>query len=93
MNAHCAVSLNRRVCIFLFKGVSSFNCINIGVLMNGYGHPHQELLDRLNMVKSQVEITYETGAITIWTDGKRMEVERYLSIQFPQNKKVKYSKK
>lgn len=46
---------------------------------NRYGHPHQELLNRLELVDSQVEITYETGAITIWTDGERMRVERYIN--------------
>lgn len=45
---------------------------------NRYGHPHEEVLDRLNRVESRVEITYETGAITIRTDGERMQVERYL---------------
>ena len=45
---------------------------------NRYGHPHEELLDRLKFVESQVEITYEAGAITLRTDGERMEVERYL---------------
>ena len=41
-----------------------------------YGHPHQELLDRLDLIGSQVQITYESGAITIRTDGKRMTVTR-----------------
>ncbi len=45
---------------------------------NRYGHPHKELLERLELVNSQALITYETGAITIWTDGERMVVERFL---------------
>lgn len=45
---------------------------------NKYGHPHQELLDRLILAESQVEITFETGAITIKTDGEKLELERYL---------------
>ncbi|NLP35633.1 MAG: DNA internalization-related competence protein ComEC/Rec2 [Clostridiales bacterium] len=45
---------------------------------NRYGHPHIELLDRLDEVGSEVVITYESGAITIMTDGKKMVVEEYL---------------
>ncbi len=45
---------------------------------NRYGHPHTELLKRLGDVGSEVVITYESGAITIKTDGKKMIVEEYL---------------
>jgi len=45
---------------------------------NRYGHPHKELLERLKLVDCQAEITYETGAITIKTNGDRLEMERYL---------------
>ncbi len=41
---------------------------------NSYGHPHQELLERLENSGSRILITYETGAITIKTNGKSMEV-------------------
>lgn len=44
---------------------------------NSYGHPHAELLDRLTQIGSDVKITYESGAITIKTDGKKMEVSEY----------------
>ena len=37
---------------------------------NRYGHPHTELLDRLETVKSSIFSTAEGGAITVWTDGK-----------------------
>lgn len=46
--------------------------------MNRYGHPHEELLDRVDDVGSEVVKTYESGAITIKTDGKRMSVEKYM---------------
>jgi len=46
--------------------------------MNKYGHPHKELLDRLEKADSQVEITYETGAVMIETDGENLEMERHL---------------
>jgi competence protein ComEC len=45
---------------------------------NRYGHPHVELLERLDDMGSEVVITYESGAIIIKTDGKRMVVEEYL---------------
>ena len=45
---------------------------------NRYGHPHEELLDRVDDVGSEVVKTYESGAITIKTDGKRMSVEKYM---------------
>lgn len=45
---------------------------------NKYGHPHKELLDRLEKADSQVEITYETGAVMIETDGENLEMERHL---------------
>ncbi len=45
---------------------------------NYYGHPHKELLGRLAHIGSERKITFETGAIRIRTDGKRMEVDGFL---------------
>jgi competence protein ComEC len=42
---------------------------------NSYGHPNKELLNRLNKIGSKILITYNTGAITIRTDGKRMKID------------------
>jgi competence protein ComEC len=47
-------------------------------LDNSYGHPHSELINRLKSIKSDIEITYESGAVTVQTDGNRMEVKEYL---------------
>jgi competence protein ComEC len=44
---------------------------------NWYGHPHPELLDRLVEAGSTDLITYESGAITITTDGEKLEIEEY----------------
>ncbi len=44
---------------------------------NFYGHPHKELLTRLKDMNSKILITYETGAISIKTDGKMMTVREY----------------
>lgn len=41
---------------------------------NSYGHPHQETLERLEECGAETLITYESGAITIRTDGKNQEV-------------------
>jgi len=46
--------------------------------MNRYGHPHKELIKRLDEAESDVFITYESGAVTVRTDGKRILVEEYL---------------
>ncbi|HKL99177.1 MAG TPA: DNA internalization-related competence protein ComEC/Rec2 [Mobilitalea sp.] len=46
---------------------------------NRYGHPHEELLERLDDMESEVIITFESGAITIKTDGKRMWVTEFLN--------------
>lgn len=45
---------------------------------NSYGHPHGELLNRLEESKTTVCITYDTGAITFLTDGKRLSVIEFL---------------
>lgn len=46
---------------------------------NSYGHPHAELIERLDNCGTQTLITYETGAITFCTDGKRVKVQFYAS--------------
>ncbi len=45
---------------------------------NWYGHPHPQLLERLSNMESNIMITYDTGAITIRTDGIKMEVTEFL---------------
>lgn len=45
---------------------------------NSYGHPHAELLERLERCGSGVYITFETGAVTIYTDGTRVWLEQFL---------------
>ena len=46
---------------------------------NIYGHPHKALLERLNQVESNVKITFESGAITIKTDGNTLKLFDYCS--------------
>lgn len=47
---------------------------------NSYGHPHAELLERLDNQKTKILITYESGAVTFRTDGKRLKLEEFLKI-------------
>ncbi|WMC92008.1 DNA internalization-related competence protein ComEC/Rec2 [Kineothrix sp. MB12-C1] len=44
---------------------------------NRYGHPHEELLERLEKEECDIYMTKEGGAITVWTDGTRMRVETF----------------
>ena len=46
---------------------------------NRYGHPHEELLERLDDIGSELVITYESGAITIKTDGRRVFMKGYMA--------------
>lgn len=41
---------------------------------NSYGHPHAEVIDRLNVVGSKIYSTAESGDITITTDGTKHTV-------------------
>lgn len=46
---------------------------------NSYGHPHEDLLLRLDNVGSKVYDTISGGAITVYTDGKNMQIKSYRS--------------
>lgn len=45
---------------------------------NLYGHPHRELLERLANAGAVTYITFESGAVTVKTDGNRMKIEEFL---------------
>ncbi len=42
---------------------------------NSYGHPHRDVLERLNAHHAAIYRTDETGIVTIRTDGKRITAE------------------
>lgn len=45
---------------------------------NRYGHPHKELMERLQDAGSRVYVTKELGAVRMSTDGKRIKTEHYV---------------
>lgn len=45
---------------------------------NIYGHPHEETIKKLNDAGSRYYISYDTGAVAIWTDGKEISVKKLL---------------
>lgn len=45
---------------------------------NRYGHPHQELLERLEACGTAVWITCESGAVSFRLDGEKVRVQTYL---------------
>ena len=44
---------------------------------NAYGHPHKEALERLRACGCKVYVTKDSGAVTVWTDGKIMRVNTF----------------
>ena len=45
---------------------------------NSYGHPHEELLERLEKSGTRIYNTAKDGAVTVWTDGRRVKVTGFL---------------
>ncbi len=46
---------------------------------NSYGHPHRELMERLGKQETKILITYETGAVTFTTDGRKVKLRKFLN--------------
>ncbi len=55
--------------IFLKKVKPEFAVISVGA-KNKYGHPNQEVVDRLNSIKAQILMTKDLGTITLKSDGE-----------------------
>lgn len=47
---------------------------------NRYGHPHAETLERLEASGSRVYSTQICGAVTLWSDGKTIRIEKFIGI-------------
>ena len=45
---------------------------------NGYGHPHEETMERLKETGSKVYSTQESGAITMLIDGEEMSLSAFV---------------
>ena len=53
---------------------SSLICINFAVLRNRYGHPHEEVIERLTEIGAAIYQTAEIGQITItFEKNKKLE--------------------
>jgi len=63
---------------FLELTAPSFSVISAGK-ENSYGHPHRDLMRRLSESGSEIYITYESGAVTIKTDGRGLKINEFLS--------------
>ena len=44
---------------------------------NTYGHPAPEAVERLEQVGTEIWRTADSGAVNVWTDGKRMRIKGY----------------
>jgi competence protein ComEC len=44
---------------------------------NSYGHPHTETLEKLKENRTTTFVTSESGAVTVYTDGKKVRAERF----------------
>lgn len=63
---------------FLSKTLPTISIISCGI-RNSYGHPHKELIERLESIESGIFLTSQCGGITIKTNGFNIEVERTLT--------------
>ncbi|MCR5527547.1 MAG: DNA internalization-related competence protein ComEC/Rec2 [Lachnospiraceae bacterium] len=61
---------------FLKKTKPKYAFISCGK-NNSYGHPHRETLERLNSAGSNIYVTKESGALSLYTDGKRIRIKTY----------------
>ena len=58
---------------FLCKVRPEISLISCGV-DNSYGHPHKELLERLESADSMVYITQNSGGITVACEGDEVKI-------------------
>ena len=62
---------------FLKKAAPAIGFISAG-RDNRYGHPHRETVERLENLGCRIYSTQECGAVTVKTDGKEVEIERFI---------------
>ena len=56
---------------------SSLICINIAVLWNWYGHPHEETLERLEEIGAEIFYTMESGQILLEIEKGRINIDEF----------------
>lgn len=66
--------------VFLNNVRPVFSVISCGK-KNSYGHPHEELLERLKECGTTVFKTTESGAVTIWTNGKKVKIKEHMLLK------------
>lgn len=62
---------------FLREIAPAVSVISVGE-KNRYGHPAQEVMERLSQYAQKIYLTKNSGAITIETDGKSYSLEEYI---------------
>ncbi len=62
---------------FLKMANPSVSWISAGV-NNGYGHPHKDTVQRLEAVGSRIYCTKYDGAVSLATDGYKVQIDSYL---------------
>lgn len=61
---------------FLKKAMPKITFISCGK-NNSYGHPHRETLERLKDVGTKIYVTKDSGALALFTDGKKIRIKTY----------------
>lgn len=66
---------------FLSQTVPKCAWISSGI-GNRYGHPHEETIQKLNEIGSEIYGTQERGAVTLVTDGEEAEIKSYMDKKY-----------
>ncbi|MBQ9437214.1 MAG: MBL fold metallo-hydrolase [Lachnospiraceae bacterium] len=62
---------------FLNSACPKYAVISVGK-KNRYGHPGEELLERLEASGARIYRTDQAGAVMVWTDGEKMTLKTFL---------------
>ncbi|MCR5102063.1 MAG: DNA internalization-related competence protein ComEC/Rec2 [Butyrivibrio sp.] len=57
-------------------------CVISCGINNKYGHPHEELMERIKNIGSKIYVTKDDGAITVTYNFHRVSIERFLALRF-----------
>ena len=62
----------------LLDKIRPLYCFISAGVHNRYGHPHEELLQRLKASGTRIHVTKEEGAVRLDTDGKKIRITHYI---------------